>query len=800
MMNTQTVLRHNLPTHPTPFIGRESEIEEIQKLLHDDDCQLLTLVGAGGIGKTRLAIEVAQQQVSASGFPDGVYFVPLQSLTHPNSLAPAIVDALGIIPHGDESPETQLLQYLRSKKLLLVLDNFEHLLDAIPLLTDIIHHASEVQLMVTSRQVLNLQEEWIRPVRGLLVPEKIDEPELVTYSAVQLFTERARRVQGNFLLRDEQSHVTRICQLVEGMPLALELVASWLKVLSCHEIAQEIEQGLDVLESNFRNLPERHRSISAIFASSWDMLTEKERYVFKRLAVFQDGFTRDSAKKVAGASLQNLSSLVDKSFIRLDSDRRYSIHELLRQYADEQLGRNRDEQEDAHARYAIYYADLLHRLESDLKGPGQVEAVTLLDTELENVMASIRWLILHNKEHELQNTLDSVTIYFEMRSRYQQAIEIFTLAVEHFSESNTTFRLHLLLLQGWFYFFSGKVEMVKIPFQKALPIFQATKLQGEMAMPLMLFTRTLTESIEYYDIQRIFESNLSIYQERADHWGIAWSLYSISWLAVLKGHHDETLQLMEEGLSNFHVIGDRWGSVWILGLMGIVFEEIGKYEESRQCYLEVLSINQDVRDITGKHWALFRLINIVYMLENGTQINHYIHEFFKLQSSFVSLFYVEILLARALQLFLRGNPYLATELATMAIPHYHEAKLPIAVAKLLTDLETSLSPDEFASARRSGDRVELEEIAESILQNVASTDNPEIHLIHSSNQPLIDPLSERELEVLSLIADGLTNQEIADRLYIVKGTVKAHVNAIYRKLDVRNRVEAVAKSQQLDLI
>ncbi|MGC9358146.1 MAG: AfsR/SARP family transcriptional regulator, partial [Anaerolineae bacterium] len=330
--------QHNLPASSTPFVGRQAEIDQIKALLTSSDSRIVTLVGPGGMGKTRLALQTAREALK--DFRDGVFFVPLAPLSTSGLLIQAIADALDFpfFQRESESPRDQLLNYLREKKLLLVLDNFEHLIAVAPLLSDVVRAAPGVTLLVTSRERLNLHGEWVFKIPGMRVPESSSVEELTEYGAVQLFIQSARRAAGHFDLTDEnREDVVRICQLVAGSPLGIELSASWARLLAPREIVAEIEHSLDFLTTSLRDLPERHRSLRAVFEHSWHLLENEEQALFRRLSIFRGGFTREAAREVAEASLLHLSSLVDKSVLRRDPVGRYELHELLRQYAEEKL-------------------------------------------------------------------------------------------------------------------------------------------------------------------------------------------------------------------------------------------------------------------------------------------------------------------------------------------------------------------------------------------------------------------------------------------------------------------------------
>lgn len=323
-----------LPRPPTPFIGRCRELAELHALLAQPGCRLLTLVGVGGMGKTRLAIELARRVRGA--FADGVRFVALDVLSDPERMAEAILAALGrAIQPGD--PRVQLLAALRDQQRLLVLDNFEQLLDGAELLSELLAAASGLKIVVTSREVLSVQEEWSYQLAGLELPADVSEAAIDENSAVQLFAERARRVQHRFSLAAERGAIVHICRLVEGMPLAIELAAAWTRTLPCATIAAEIARSLALLETSLRNVPERQRSIRRVFDYIWLRLSDAERAVLLRLALFHDGFDHQAAAQIADAAPALLAALVDKALLRRDCDGRYHVHALLQQYADWRL-------------------------------------------------------------------------------------------------------------------------------------------------------------------------------------------------------------------------------------------------------------------------------------------------------------------------------------------------------------------------------------------------------------------------------------------------------------------------------
>ncbi len=410
---------HNLTPQLTPIFGRERELAEIAGYLNNPTAQLLTLVGPGGIGKTRLALQAASRCIEPAAnveprFGDGVFFVPLTTVASIGgefqpSLIAALADVFKFDFQGPVHPQAQLLGYLRDKNLLLVLDNFDHLVSQARLLIDLLRLAPRVKLLVTSRMRLNLQEEWLLEVKGLDNPPSAETSAeaAACYSAVMLFVQQARRVQAGFSLTDaETPAIVRICQLVDGVPLGIELAASWMRILSCQEIASEISKSLDFLTSSWQDVPERHRSLRAVFDYSWDLLSPEEQSIFLRLSVFRGGFHREAAVKIAGVSLPVLAGLVDRSLLRRNALGRYEVHDMLRQYAEEKLEADAVACEQVHAAHCRYYAELVSAYREELKGADLTAALSALDVERENVRAAWNWALGHRR-------IDEVNLFME---------------------------------------------------------------------------------------------------------------------------------------------------------------------------------------------------------------------------------------------------------------------------------------------------------------------------------------------------------------------------------------------------
>jgi predicted ATPase/DNA-binding CsgD family transcriptional regulator len=408
----------NLPVWLTPFVGREGEMAAIGERLEDPDCRLLTLVGPGGIGKTRLAVEAAR--VHGESFVDGVFFVSLAPLHSADAIVPTVAQSLGFSFYAasgvgagaggdDVEPRQQLLEYLRHKSMLLVMDNFEHLLGGAGLVTDLLKTALGVKIAVTSRTRLNMQGEHLFPVGGMDYPEEtaLHEGEPIVSSAVRLFLHSAQRVRPGFEpTADDLAQIGRICRLVEGMPLATELAAGLVLVLDLAEIAIEIEQSLDILETDLRDVPKRQQSVRATLDQSWRLLTERQQEVLAGLSVFRGDFAREAARQVIGASLRELMALVNMSLLQRTSTGRFTIHELLRQYTVEQLEAS-GMADAVRGRHSEYYMNALYRHRLDLTGcrgltAGQVVSGEQADAACSPISAASQPLLDPLTKRELE--------------------------------------------------------------------------------------------------------------------------------------------------------------------------------------------------------------------------------------------------------------------------------------------------------------------------------------------------------------------------------------------------------------
>jgi len=782
----------HLPSQLTSFIGRSDEIIEICQQLEHPDCHLLTLIGPGGIGKTRLAIEVAREK--SSNFADGVYFVDLQPMNAVDALVTTLANSIDMRFFGEQPPRIQLLNFLRDRSVLLVIDNFEHLLGGIDLLSEVVKTAPNVKLLVTSREALNVQEEWLWQVKGLQFPENIHAAPIENFSAVRLFVERARRVRADFKLSNQENDVIRICRLVEGMPLALELAASWTKALSCDEIANEIQRSLDFLSSNSRNVPERHRSMQAVFNHSWKLLTDAERDVFPKLSVFRGGFRRDAAEAVAGASLETLVGLVDKSFLRVSQTGRYEVHELTRQYGERILEEAR-QKETVQDKHCVHFLNFLNEREPQLKGAAQIAALNMIDEELDNLRLSWRWAVMRRMDAELRKAALSLFLFYWNRGRYLEGEEIAALTGQALDTAEDA---EWFLFWRWFRCRNGRSVAPK-QMEKALMLISNSAVPERIIITLARLTAEVP-SLNREELEQLHHRNLKHFESEGIAWGMGWSLAGLGELALQSNKLEEAERFYEKSAEVFRAIGNPWAMGWSLGSLGLVFCELKKYNKALLLLQEHQVINQTIGDINGVIWSLsvqghiavelqdfeFSRRCLIVGLDTGLKFGY-------------NTIGLENLLWLLMRLLIKDS---AIERGVEILGFFHQEARKIGADEFIQDIEHFLNsflhqiPSE--TLQRAMGRGKTLNLKTVLAQVQAAFSIPLLPV--NTSIPRHDTLTEREIEVLRLVADGLQNQEIADKLFITLGTVKTHINATYRKLDVTNRVQAISRARELQLL
>ncbi len=596
-----TSVPSNLPVAITPFIGREMELVQIGARLRDPTCRLLTLVGPGGIGKTRLAVTTAE--LLKAEFPDGVYFVALADLTDVDRLATTIANTLQFtLYRREEEPFQQLLNYLADKQLLLVLDNFEHLLAAATLTSTLLGRAPRVKILATSRERLNVQGEWLLEVSGLGYPTAIDETVdnlARDYSAAELFVRSAQRVNPQFALNQQNAPaVLRICQLVEGMPLALELAASWLRMLTCEEIATEIQQSLAILSTTQRDLPERHRSMRALFDYSWSLLSEPECMTLQQLSVLRGGFRREAAQAVAGASLPVLLALVDKSLVRNDGAGRFSLHELLRQFASQQLVSQPTEMAATHQRHMRYFTTLLDRQQGALQSKQQKQILGEVIADLENIRAAWRHAIEQQQIAILESVIDTLATVYELRAWFHEGETVFSHALLHCQEWAVTARRvlegKLLARLGFFSHRLGKYAAAQQYLEQSYQLLQAANAPLAVIYTLNNLAEISRITGDYEQSERWLNESVALGRAHSAQLLLARALNILGVLQGARGEYATAQQLFQESLAIYETLEDPLGIAKIMNNLGILAFFAEDYPAAQSFYQRSLTINHDL--------------------------------------------------------------------------------------------------------------------------------------------------------------------------------------------------------------
>lgn len=874
------MIESGLPRQYTSFVGRQHDLENIIHQLNQPSCRMLTLVGPGGVGKTRLVIETAVQLSDL--FIDGIYFIALAPLTSVENILNAIFDSLSLHADTNSDLQQQLHDYLREKHALLIMDNYEHLLDGASLISEILEATSQVRVLVTSRELLNLQEECVWHVRGMAVPHTSSH-RIEDYDSIQLFVDRAQRVQREFSLIEEQKSVIRICQLVDGLPLALELAAAWRKSMSCQVIADQIELNIDFLNRSARNAPERHQSIHAVFDHSWKLLGQREQIIFANLSVFRGGFSIEAAAQISGASPIDLATFTDKSLIRLGSGQRYDIHELLRQYAEEKLPVDGTALKTSHA---TYFAHFLSQREKDLKGHNQKIALAEIAADLDNIRTAWMWAIQANRNDQINQMMMGLQLFLCMRDSITEYIQLTRIALKHFQSfldrSDPTLLMILLVPRiNYFISFSpDELESKQASYERLQQTIQVLEQQSQQTL-VALGLKSLGH----------FHEGYSEFEDAIDHY--------------------------EQSLALFDQVDEHFYMSWLLQRLGVCYRAIGDWEQGYECTQRCLQLSQEIGNIFHGSRALTNLgIHELYRVGNLSHAHYYFEQAASQQRSMESVMGVALasmeigilaflrgdietitmlaadiqaivnktnrteslsamLALQALLAVLNGDDEKGQHLANQSLNHlvirYPTTEFWATMAQSMT-IDYHRDPDH--TQRKIHEMLQIANQAQSPLLQacslpflalmLAAEDKPQqavehlalaytklseasgwldqwglitnmrdklIDLLgaenfeaiwqrgttldmdliisrltgHSVNEhvnttELVEPLSEREQEILQLIAKQLTNREIAEQLFITVGTVKSHNNHIFSKLGVKNRTEAIYQARMLGIL
>jgi DNA-binding SARP family transcriptional activator/predicted ATPase/Flp pilus assembly protein TadD len=669
----------HLPGQPGPFIGREEELTAVTHQLSQVDCRLLTMIGPGGMGKTSLAVETARRlhRQQPGLFLDGVFFVPLDAVEAAVYLPQAIAEKVGLTFQGAADPAEQLVNFLADRELLLVLDNFEHLLGepagSLALLARLLVEAPAVKLLVTSRHRLNLREEWLFDLTGLSYPPPTEDErqpanyairntQYEQYSALQFFVQQAQRLRHTFSPSTEDwQAITRLCQLLEGLPLGLELAAAWIRQTDCAGIVARLEQSPEQLATSLYNVPDRHRSLTAVFHHSWALLAESEQLCFARLSIFRGGFTQAAAEAVAQTDLPTLLALVDKSLLRqAEVNDRFTMHPLLRQFAADQLaaGSLAVEQPLVADRHADFYLNLL--VEPGDQPPERITTSparrAAIQAELPNIRAAWSHAVTRQDYAMLDPALVVLHDFYSVQSWFQEGIEVFdnTLArlgdrpatgplqaqvlCELYSRqarmhiqvgqlvparrlleqarpylpqvTNLNRRATILLYMAINHYYAGDFRQAAALAEESLHLVEAGGQRMEMAAAYNFLGSCAKALGEYDQARHYFQQAVDIYHQEEEIMGKAMAMNNLGNLAQVTGDYEAARAYYEECGQIFKAHNHLHGAATTLFNAGRLAAKQGDHAEARQLLQESLALKQEIKDERGTAVSLSGLSEV----------------------------------------------------------------------------------------------------------------------------------------------------------------------------------------------
>lgn len=707
----------NLPAEPTQFVGRTDELAELNRLL--SETRLLTLTGPGGMGKTRLALKAAKDAVD--DFVDGRFFVSLAPLRSADHMVQTIAEGVGFPLATNEDPQRQLLRHLRNRKILLVMDNFEHLLDGVGIISEILQSAPGVKILATTRERLNLRSETIFHVGGMSYSGEV---ECMNYDAVNLFLQSARKVQPRYNpSTGELEQILQICQIVQGMPLAIELAAAWLSILNVNDIVGELEIGIEILATEVRDTPERHRSMQSVFDHSWSMLDRTEQEVFKQLSVFRGGFTREAAQKVTGATLHQLTDLINKSFLSHNPDSgRLEIHEMLREYTQEKLEKTLEGNTSAQEAHAAYFAEFMDYRWGELKCDRQMLALVEIEADIANVRAAWRYYLDQINALQMLKFIHSFREVHWIRGWNHAGMELFkeaagVLQEEEDDESIAVFAL-AIAFQGYFLSWLGLSDQ---GFQLAR---RSIEILERLNRPQPLVYAYESFSLNAYCLNKSSEEIvgknrlLEIATELDDKWLLALAMFEASMGALRNGDYKEARRCAQASLDINEEIGNRIRSVLPLLTLGHTDFAVGEYAAASNYYQRILGISQNTGFLWGIEKACKYLGVVALSIDNIEEAEQYLRQ---------SLIIIDeiglvrdklnVLYEYARLLVAQGESEQASEMLALIIQHpvshqirLGEGRIKDSAESLLTKIEDQLPPDVYSTALERGQDLDVDEV------------------------------------------------------------------------------------------
>ncbi len=790
---------HHLPVLLTPFIGRDAELANIRQWLDDPTCRLLTLVGLGGIGKTRLAIEAAKQGLDP--FPGGVFFVQLQPLDLPDLILPAIAEATRMISSPGMDLREQLIGFLGGKRVLLVLDSIEHLLSGVDVIIDLLQFTTDVKFLITSREKLNIQDEIVLRIGPLTYPEEEAADDAEQYAAVELFLGLLHRLEPGLLVTpDVLADASLICRQIEGLPLAIELAAGWADSVSLQDIAQEITRSFDFLETRRRDLPDRHHNIRALLDPSLQTLSDTDRAVLESLCVFRSSFTREAAEAIAGATLHSLALLVNKSLVLHPPSGRYEIHELVRQYGETRLSSVPGQREGVQEHYCAYYAHFLEEQWEEMKSAMRHETFEQIQADLPNIMIAFQAMVENRNVTQIRQSMNALLCYFAIRSRFNEGALMFGRSVEALrAYQDETLIGSLLLGQAFFLACLGTFdEGDKVGRLCEEGLTMLARHQSAASAETLIMAYICSGIIHWFggkpqQMKEAAQAGLGCATEANHPFGIRLTMCLLGRAEFKLGDYARAREI---GRACYDLALDQ-GDLWIQSVTAFnVLAEVAfvehEYDEAqrwcqtaRQCF-----------DDLHEPWTLaanLMLTACAVALRDFAEAKNQLNVCLRLFEEYGLEWQIPAMLLRVARLLVEQQMS-EYAVAVLSLVVHHPTCRTVThdeATRLLDQLESALPAERFAMAWAIGQTWQPDELIDSLTS---------IRRLSPEQPAHPGALSERELEVLRLIADGLSNAEIAQRLFLSVGTVKVHTRHIYDKLGANSRTQATACAQKLGIL